>query len=80
MADNMKMWKELGMDVEHHDELCSVLPAAVGDVFMSQENRPEKMDYFDFVLADVHGVRPAETCGVQEKRRQGFRNFLHLCS
>lgn len=42
MADNMKMWKELGMDVEHHDELCSVLPAAVGDVFMSQENRPEK--------------------------------------
>ena len=73
MADNMKMWKELGMDVEHHDELCSVLPAAVGDVFMSQENRPEKMDYFDFVLADVHGVRPAE---LVEFRKNGGKVFL----
>ena len=72
MADNMKMWKELGMDVEHHDELCSVLPAAVGDVFMSQENRPEKMDYFDFVLADVHGVRPAE---LVEFRKNGGKVF-----
>ena len=77
MADNMKMWKELGMDVEHHDELCSVLPAAVGDVFMSQENRPEKMDYFDFVLADVHGVRPAE---LVEFRKNGGKVFGTFCT
>ena len=55
MADYRKMWEDLGMDVENHDLLCSVLPGAIGDVFLSQENRPEAMDYFDMVLADVHG-------------------------
>ena len=58
MADYHQMWKDLGMDVDNHDVLCNVLPGAIGDVFLSQENRPEKMDYFDFVLAEVHGVRP----------------------
>lgn len=77
MADNLKMWKELGMDVEHHDQLCSVLPAAVGDVFMSQKNRPEKMDYFDFVLADVHGVRPAE---LVEFKKNGGKVFGTFCT
>ena len=54
MADNQKMWADLGMNLEMHDMLCAVLPGAIGDVFMSQENRPEAMDYFDMVLADVH--------------------------
>lgn len=29
------------MDVDNHDVLCNVLPGAIGDVFLSQENRPE---------------------------------------
>ena len=33
MADYRKMWEELGMDVELHDQLCAVLPQAFGDVF-----------------------------------------------
>lgn len=37
MADYRKMWEELGMDVELHDQLCAVLPQAFGDVFLSQE-------------------------------------------
>ena len=41
MADYRKMWEDLGMDVETHDQLCAVLPQAFGDVFLSQENRPE---------------------------------------
>ena len=60
MADNQKMWADLGMNLELHDMLCEVLPGAIGDVFMSQENRPAAMDYFDMVLADVHGLRPSE--------------------
>ena len=51
MADYKKMWEDLGMDLETHDQLCAVLPQAIGDVFLSQENRPEAMDYFDFVIA-----------------------------
>ena len=41
MADYRKMWEELGMDLETHDQLCAVLPQAFGDVYLSQENRPE---------------------------------------
>ena len=43
MADYRKMWEDLGMDMENHDNLCQVLPTAVGDVFLSQENRPGEM-------------------------------------
>lgn len=75
MADYRKMWEDLGMDVENHDVLCSVLPTAVGDVFLSQENRPEKMDYFDFVLSEVHGVRPAELIEFQKKGGKVFGTF-----
>lgn len=75
MADYQQMWKDLGMDLEQHDILCSVLPGAVGDVFMTQENRPEKMDYFDFVLAEVHGVRPAELVEFQKNGGKVFGTF-----
>ena len=30
MADYRKMWEELGMDVDLHDQLCAVLPQAFG--------------------------------------------------
>ena len=35
MADYHKMWEELGMDLETHDQLCEVLPQAFGDVSFS---------------------------------------------
>lgn len=37
MADRHEMWKELGMDLEAHDTLCSVLPQAFGDIYLSQK-------------------------------------------
>ena len=67
MADYRKMWEELGMDVELHDQLCAVLPQAFGDVFLSQENRPDSMDYYNMVVADIHGIRPAELIEHQKK-------------
>ena len=54
MADYRKMWEERGMDVDLHDQLCAVLPQAFGDVFLSQENRPDSMDYYNMVVADIH--------------------------
>ena len=60
MDKNHEMWTNLGMDVEKHDMLCEVLPGAFGDVFLSQENRPKGMDYWNMVVGDIHGIRPAE--------------------
>ena len=71
------MWADLGMNLELHDMLCEVLPGAIGDVFMSQENRPAAMDYFDMVLADVHGLRPSE---LVEFRKNGGKVFGTFCA
>lgn len=75
MADYHEMWKDLGMDLETHDQLCEVLPQAFGDVYLSQENRPEGMDYFNFVVAEIHGVRPAELIEHQKKGGKVFGTF-----
>ena len=86
MADRHPMWKELGMDIEKHDVLCSVLPGAFGDVFMSQKNRPKGMEFWDMVVSDVHGIRPAEIEPVDlrkhflqvEQERSGNKGHKHF--
>lgn len=67
MADYHEMWKNLGMNVELHDQLCEALPQAFGDVYLTQENRPQAMDYFNFVVSEIHGYRPAELIEHQKK-------------
>ena len=64
------------MDLETHDQLCEVLPQAFGDVYLSQENRPESMDYYDFVVSEIHGVRPAE---LVEHQKNGGKVFGTFC-
>lgn len=76
MADYHKMWEDLGMDLETHGQLCEVLPQAFGDVYLSQENRPESMDYYDFVVSEIHGVRPAE---LVEHQKNGGKVFGTFC-
>ena len=76
MADYRKMWEDLGMDVETHDQLCAVLPQAFGDVYLSQDNRPESMDYYNMVVADIHGIRPAELI---EHQKAGGKVFGTFC-
>lgn len=75
MADNKKMWTELGMDLELHDQLCEVLPQAFGDVFLSQEDRPKGMGYYNMVVADIHGIRPSELLEHQKKGGKVFGTF-----
>lgn len=75
MADYRQMWENLGMDLETHDQLCEVLPQAFGDVFLSQDNRPEAMDYYNFVVSEIHGVRPAELIKHQENGGKVFGTF-----
>ncbi len=66
MADYYPMWKELGLNLERHDEFLAPVPGLYGDLFMSQENRAKNMEYFDFVVSEVHGLRVKEL--VDEKK------------
>ena len=75
MSDYVQMWKDLGMDLESHDMLCQVLPTAVGDVFLTQKNRPKAMDFWDLVISEVHGIRPAELIAAQKEGRKVFGTF-----
>ncbi|MBP7734449.1 MAG: 2-hydroxyacyl-CoA dehydratase [Spirochaetes bacterium] len=67
-GEYVNMWKELGLDLESHDQLLSVLGQAYGDIFLSQKNRPEGMKYFDFVVSEVHGLRIRE---IMEEKAKG---------
>ncbi len=61
MTQNYRsMWADLGLDLEAHDRLLAVLGQAYADIYQSQPDRPESMNYFDFVLSEVHGLRIRE--------------------
>lgn len=60
MSDYRKMWESIGLDLEAHDKLMNILPPTYGSIYMNQENRPRAMEYFDFVVSEVHGQRIQE--------------------
>lgn len=56
----VELWKSLGINLDKHGQLMAALPKFVTDLVLSQKNRPKKMDYFDFVLSEIHGLRVEE--------------------
>ena len=68
MTDYRPMWAELGLDLERHDMLLEALGGMYSDLFLSQKNRPKSMDYFDFVMSEIHGLRVKE---LQDHRAAG---------
>lgn len=76
MADYREMWKNLNVDLEKHDQLCAILPELYGSVYMQQENRPEGMNYFNFVVSEVHGLRIQE---LEEAKKQGKKVVGTFC-
>ena len=67
MSDYRKMWEDLGIDLEAHDGLLEILPPLYEDIILSQEDRPEGMQYFDFVFSEIHGLRVKELVDHKEK-------------
>jgi len=60
MSDYRPMWTELGLDLERHDMLLEALGGMYQGLFLAQNNRPKAMDYFDFVVSEIHGLRVKE--------------------
>lgn len=73
--DYRQMWTELGLDLEAHDTLLGVLGKAYEDIFLSQQNRPEGMKYFDFVMSEVHGLRIKEIRDAQAQGRKVIGSY-----
>ena len=74
--DNVQMWQELDIDLEPHDTLLNGLGPAFQEVFLSQENRPEGMGFYDFVVGDIHGIRVKE---LREHAEKGGKVVATYC-
>lgn len=61
------MWRGLNLDFDRHCQLMEVLGDAYPQIYLGQENRPKSMEYFDFVISEVHGLRVRELLDHKEK-------------
>lgn len=70
------MWERLNLDLEAHASLLEVLGKFYGDIYMSQQGRLRGMEYLDFVLSEIHGLRIQE---LQEARANGRKVVGTFC-
>jgi benzoyl-CoA reductase/2-hydroxyglutaryl-CoA dehydratase subunit BcrC/BadD/HgdB len=70
-----EMWERLNLDLEAHDGLLEVLGKFYGDIYLSQDNRLKGMEYLDFVLSEVHGLRIKELQEAKEAGRKVIGTF-----
>jgi len=75
-VDYYPMWTELGLDVPTHDALLGAVGQMFGDAYLTQENRPQGMDYLNFVMSEVHGLRIKE---LDDYRKSGGKVFGTFC-
>ncbi|MBC7358374.1 MAG: 2-hydroxyacyl-CoA dehydratase [Desulfacinum sp.] len=70
------MWERLGLDLEAHASLLEVLGKFYGDIYLSQQGRLRGMEYLDFVLSEIHGLRIRE---LEEARALGRKVIGTFC-
>ena len=76
MGSYNEMWQKLNMDLQKHDILCAALPDSFGEIYMTQKNRPDNMNYFNYALAEVHGARIEE---IQKSKKNGKKVVGTFC-
>ncbi len=71
-----QMWSDLNLDLHAHDALLGVLGKVYGDIYMAQKERPRGMDYFNFVVNEIHGLRIKE---LLDEKKQGRKIIGSYC-
>lgn len=75
MSDYTKMWEGLGLDLKTHELVLETVGNAYQQVFLSQKNRPKGMEYFDFVVSEIHGLRIRELLDAKDEGRKIVGTF-----
>jgi benzoyl-CoA reductase/2-hydroxyglutaryl-CoA dehydratase subunit BcrC/BadD/HgdB len=70
------MWEQLNLDLDAHSGLLQVLGKFYGDIYLSQSGRLQGMEYLDFVISEVHGLRIKE---LQEAKAAGRKIVGTFC-
>ncbi len=76
-VDRHPLWESLGIDLERNDEFLGMLGVVYPEVYLSQPDRPERMDYFDGVTFDIHGAPIQEM--LDEKEATGAQIVGTFC-
>ena len=71
-----KIWEKLNLDLDAHAGLLEVLGKFYGDIYLSQSGRLRGMEYLDFVLSEVHGLRIKE---LQDAKAAGKKIIGTFC-
>lgn len=71
-----EMWEKLNLDINAHASLLEVLGKFYGDIYMSQQGRLRGMEYLDFAVSEVHGLRIKE---LQEAKATGKKVVGTFC-
>lgn len=75
-GNHQAMWERLNLDLDAHASLLEVLGKFYGDIFLSQQGRLQGMEYLDFVLSEIHGLRVQE---LQQAKEQGRKVVGTFC-
>ena len=76
MKDFRKMWAELGMDLELHDQLIENQSSLHKKTHLFQKNRPKVMERFDHSFHASHAERVAE---IIDYRKKGGKSIGTFC-
>jgi len=76
MSDYRQMWTDLGLNMPAHDALLNALPVLYKEIYLSQTNRPKGMEYFDFVVSEIHGLRVKE---LVDHKAKGGKVLAAMC-
>jgi benzoyl-CoA reductase/2-hydroxyglutaryl-CoA dehydratase subunit BcrC/BadD/HgdB len=69
------MWMKLDLDLGAHDQLLGVLGQFYNDIYLTQQGRLKGMEYLDFVLSEVHGLRIQELIEAKAQGRKVVGTF-----
>ncbi|MBU0663444.1 MAG: 2-hydroxyacyl-CoA dehydratase family protein [Proteobacteria bacterium] len=70
-----EMWNDLGMDVERFDKMRLMLGEIYRKTYLTQQNRPARMAYFDGMIAEIHGGRIKELLAAKAEGRPVIGTF-----
>ena len=70
-----ELWASLDMDVPRFDKARLMLGEAYQKTYLSQQNRPAGMAYFDTMIAEIHGGRIKELLAAKAEGRPVIGTF-----
>lgn len=69
------MWKSLGMNVERFEKMRVMLGDVYAKTFLTQKNRPQRMEYFDWIISEIHGGRVKEILDAKKEGKPVVGTF-----